>query len=1100
MLKILFFAVCFPAALFLNAAEPDGTMTSSVLNAPAEVPAMENVKTLDVRPENAPSEIVRLEFDAPVLMTPSRKSEMEKFLLAFPMKLNYRFIRLEILDPRGKVVFKCATPGRISFCDENGKTAGNSIGFSVMTLSSPDADGNKLRLYGPSYEIVDGMPEWEKSFPETLKKIGELNQKDSEKPPLKLLSVKQAEEFFEKAKKLKTDMPLNEVIAILGPPDMTQIPIPKKLLPSGQTTTARYLYYYLYRISLPASPEDILLVFQCDFPDYPNRRKTALKALHTDDEALYIRNVPEEKRAVTSVLSEKTPPSGQPPSPEKTENAVPETLKKLEVKSKINPSYMVRLEFDKPLTLSPQQRKELERFLFYFPGAGCRVLRIEYLDADDNILSHYDCAGNVSTLDPDGKPVGKPFFFPYIVRNNDADGTKVRLCGSDFGKVDGMGVWERNFPDFLRRVEKLNQVKFEQPPVKLLSVEQTKAFFEKAKALKPDMSADEAIAILGKPDLDSETAPRREARGGISILPRSSVRLLYYFFYHVYDEAVGVSDLFVLLQFHYPDPADRTKNNLKTLFAGTREERFRAAQGNTSRRESSFSGGVTGLSLPTEGRKRRISEPRRTLLSDGKTRAIDFNMQGSVILLNGEYPFSSQDFLTRMIPEVQYGTGSQRLSSGRIVRSSRTEGNEPDRLLLNPDGTRRGYPFRLEWLKEEADLEELDLSQIAQMELDSTRLPKLRVLKLGGQISGLEKLDLPALETLEISGTPQPPGGEIRLNITYKTGTPTFPDAPPFRLSRNLPKLKKLVLKGNPGDFDFSTLSDRNLESVSLTYCTAGQFAVFRGQKLKELTFSLYGKDDPKPVADLLAAFPLEKLQFSGKLKDYSFLKNMKLRELFLRPMGDTEVFDPEWLRGQPLEKMTIIGAFGDKFIDWTALKSMPNLRELIFFDTGIADPAALAGLPVEKLSLQQCYFQKPEVLEAVARMPNLQMLNIGRIDYVSPDLPKKNSNINADFQWEKLSRLPLKAFSYWGNRSDFLQSFRSLEYLKITDMSKEGVIQFEDVKCARPLKLLVLNKGVMNTLSQQQQGEVRSTMIQRIQKPEIAERIIVNSTSLFFR
>jgi|GEM_PF-3497734 len=89
-------------------------------------------------------------------------------------------------------------------------------------------------------------------------------------------------------------MTLNEVIANLGPPDRMQTPSPKKFLPSGMEITVRYLYYYLYRIGYSPSPEDIFVVFQFDYPDYPSRRKTALKALYTDDEALYIRNVPEE--------------------------------------------------------------------------------------------------------------------------------------------------------------------------------------------------------------------------------------------------------------------------------------------------------------------------------------------------------------------------------------------------------------------------------------------------------------------------------------------------------------------------------------------------------------------------------------------------------------------------------------------------------------------------------------------------------------------------------------------------------------------------------------------------------------------------------------
>ncbi|MPN50858.1 hypothetical protein SDC9_198498 [bioreactor metagenome] len=107
---------------------------------------------------------------------------------------------------------------------------------------------------------------------------------------MKLLSVKQAEEFFAKTKKLKTDMTLNEVIAILGPPDKMQTPSPKKLLPSGPAVTVRYLYYYLYRIGYPPSPEEIFVVLLFDYPDYPNRRRTALKTLYADDESEYLRN------------------------------------------------------------------------------------------------------------------------------------------------------------------------------------------------------------------------------------------------------------------------------------------------------------------------------------------------------------------------------------------------------------------------------------------------------------------------------------------------------------------------------------------------------------------------------------------------------------------------------------------------------------------------------------------------------------------------------------------------------------------------------------------------------------------------------------------
>ncbi len=776
----------------------------------AETSAPEEVKRLELQPDKSPTETIRLEFDTPVSLTADQKKEIE-WGLALSLKANLRFIRLEVLDSGGKVRFRCDTPGNISLRDAAGKPVGNTLAFSVMTFSEPNADGKNLRLYGLNYEIVEGMPEWEKGFPETLKKIEELNKADFRKPPVKLLSVKKAEDFFAKTKKLKTDMTSNEVIAILGPPDRTQTPGPKKLLPSGPAVTVRYLYYFLYRNGYSPSPEEIFVVLQLDYPDYPSRRRTALKALYMDDEAHYILNT-----------------------------AVP----------------------------APPR------------GSGNR----------------------------------------------------------------GMGV--RNYV--------------------------------------------------------------------------------------------------------------------------------------------------------VEKRKIALPDPRRIQV-DGKTTAILFP-RSRMSTITGSYPFTDQDFLIRMIPEIHCGTGGFYYSSdGDKLLSTGKAGDAPDRLLLNPDGSKRKYPFRLEWLKEENDLEELDLSLLSQVELDSTRLPKLRVLKVDGQISGLEKLDLPALETLEISGRPQPPDGEFRMNVSYRTGTPTFPDAPPLRLSRNLPKLKKFVLKGNPGDFDFSTLSGRSLESVYLPPCTTAQITALRGQKVRELTFSLSGKEDPKPVAELLAAFPLEKLQFAGELKDYSFLKNKKLRELFLRPTGDEEAFNPEWLRGQPLEKMTIFGAFGDKFTDWKVLQSMPSLRELIFIGAGIADPAAFAGLPVEKLSFQQCYFQKPEVLEAVARMPNLQMLSIGRIGHIPPGNQRKGSDLNDNLPWEKLSNLPLKAFSYWGNRSDFLQSFQSLEYLKITVVSKEEAFQVDDVKCAKPLKMLVLNKGFGKTRERPEPVEYGAGRNQPPRKPEIAERIIVNSPSLFF-
>ncbi|OQA85531.1 MAG: hypothetical protein BWY31_01813 [Lentisphaerae bacterium ADurb.Bin242] len=776
----------------------------------------------------------------------------------------------------------------------------------------------------------------------------------------------------------------------------------------------------------------------------------------------------------------------------KAEESTPREVKRVEVRSRNFPTETIRLEFDKPVLLTDAQKKELEEFLSVLPRMKCSIVRIEHLDADEKVLLRYDCPGNISQYDADGTPVGSFFSFPFIMLKSGANGKILRLYGSDYGKVNGMPAWEKNFPEFLKSLEKLNKAEFQQPPVKLLSVRQAEEFFAKTKTLKPDMTAEEVIAILGKPDEDQVPGPKR-----ISPLSKDTTfRQLYYYFYRVY-RSVNTQDLFVTLRFHFPDYPDRTKTALKDLHSNIEMNHLRNETRLVSAR-GSRSDGMGDQSYVTEKRKVSLPEPRR-LQVDGKTRSIGFGMT-TLRFFHEPYLFSGYDFLTRMIPEVRYGKGGLLFSTNQSALPVPNAGNGPDRLLMNPDGSKREYPFRLEWLKEEADLEELDLSQLSQLELDSTCLPKLRTLHLGGQIAGLEKLDLPALETLILSGRPQPPDGEIRRNTRFRVGVPTFSDAPLLRLSRKLPKLKNLVLNGNSGDLDFSTLAERNLESVSLSSCTAGQLAVLRGQKIRELTFALRDSENLKTVSELLDSFPLEKLQFSGSLTDYSFLRKMKLRELFLRPMGKEASFDPEWLRGKPLEKLTVFGAFGDRATDWGVLKSLPNLRELIFTNAWIADPAVFAGLPVENLSLQQCGFGKPEVLEAIAMMPKLQMLHIGLAYHMPPDSPRKGSNLTSSFPWEKLSVLPLKAFSYWGTRADFLQPFQSLEYLKITDTSKDGKIQIEDVKRAKPLKVFVLNKGHLNTMSPQwQPGESRSTMIQPIRKPEIAERIILNSASRFF-
>lgn len=148
----------------------------------AEFSIPEEVKKLELLSGNSPTETVRLEFDTPVSLTVDQRKQIE-FFLAFSLKVNLRFLRLEVLDSDGKVLFRSNTPGNISYCAAAGKPAGNSIAFSVMTFSGSDADGKKLRLYGSAYEIVEGMPEWEKGFPEILKKIEKLNNTDFEPPP-----------------------------------------------------------------------------------------------------------------------------------------------------------------------------------------------------------------------------------------------------------------------------------------------------------------------------------------------------------------------------------------------------------------------------------------------------------------------------------------------------------------------------------------------------------------------------------------------------------------------------------------------------------------------------------------------------------------------------------------------------------------------------------------------------------------------------------------------------------------------------------------------------------------------------------------------------
>jgi hypothetical protein len=641
--------------------------------------------------------------------------------------------------------------------------------------------------------------------------------------------------------------------------------------------------------------------------------------------------------------------------------------------------------------------------------------------------------------------------------------------------IKGMERLEAEYPGYLQQLEKLADTKAAQK----MSPAEAKEFLAKIKTLQVGMTPERVTEIFGKPDRENISTPRipsYETPGRVCF---------YYYLYRVEngDAEVSVGDIAITFTFMFPGYPDPQAASLAEISSRT----------------------LTRGLMPN-GRKDKIQLPLREK-TNGKTIGLFFPADFSI----DHFEEFSSNFLVRIIPEKR--TENRILLAARALRSGR-EGDAPtDPLLCNPDGSIRQYPFKLEWLKDETDLEVLDLSGLAQVELDGTRLPKLRVLKLNGQIAGLEKLDLPALETLELGGTPQPPDGKIHQRLPSRFEQPTFPDTAPLQLSHHLPQLREFILNTPKfADFDFSSLAGRNLRKVLIIFCTGSDLKALNGQPITDLRVHIYDKENSENPGSLLKSLPLERLSIGGHISDLSFLRGqidsdavpengkaaagdarpMRLRELTLSLSAKT-FFSPEWLRGMPLKKLRVYGHSKGSYDDWSVLKELP-LEELTLSNTKIADPAALAGLPLERLYLDWCYFKKPGVLEAVAELPKLKMLHLGSVFYL-PDAQGEPALLNRDLKWELLKRLPITVLSYEGTRADFVKEFASLEYLKIDDLTEDSSIKPEDAKRTNPLNLLVLSQIRNINLMKPEKNILFQS--RKPYRPDVAVRIIWNKREI---
>ena len=378
---------------------------------------------------------------------------------------------------------------------------------------------------------------------------------------------------------------------------------------------------------------------------------------------------------------------------------------------------------------------------------------------------------------------------------------------------------------------------------------------------------------------------------------------------------------------------------------------------------------------------------------------------------------SDNSFLREMMPELRNRTfrGARVIrrgsgSTGVLLRNGTFRGQ-----LSSPSAGNAGSGrIELRDITDPKTVKTLDLRKYDEVVLDGTLFPELESLKLGSNIQGLDRLNMPKLKELTLSLRNWPPAERPE----------------PLKLPADLPVLEKVFISAGTADFDYGTLAGRKLKEVTITGYDGEDVDFLRDQPVEKLRIA----SGPK-LKDLsvLAQVPLKVLELGRSVRpeDYTFLRELRLEEL--RMVVGSEKFDPNFLEKMPLKKLYLMNSSRYDGGDWTCLEGKP-LRELALAGFRISETsfAVFGQSSLRSLFLQQVYTPDPRVLFSdISKNENLQ-------NFYCVNLFKDDSRAETPFwnpPWELLSKVKLTTLVlcvYGDLQLHFLRDFSSLRNLKL--------------------------------------------------------------------
>ncbi len=388
-------------------------------------------------------------------------------------------------------------------------------------------------------------------------------------------------------------------------------------------------------------------------------------------------------------------------------------------------------------------------------------------------------------------------------------------------------------------------------------------------------------------------------------------------------------------------------------------------------------------------------------------------------------PDISKEFLLKIVPEYY-----QFLSDSDYMPLEK--GQMP--TLWNYYNSSADSAFPLNALHELDSLEELDLTGLKSVSFDSTVLPKLRKLSARyAMISGLENLNLPSLSYLSMT----------ELGYFYQDKSPDKKSL----LSKNLPSLKRLILSGADKVFDYQSISNSQIEELSISGYQGKEIGFLKNLPLRQLAIN--GENLDNEAMLVLANFQLEGLALSAsQVTNLDFLKKQKLQSLSLR-ISSMNNFHFDFLKDMPLIKLDLSLSPDNNPGDISIIGKMP-LKELILRGININNTDFIGQMNLENLLIDNCVINDLGLIDNINKNTRLKQLYLGFINYRSDKL------ITPLLPVDKLKNNSLTALYYLGNNLEFCHNLPKLEFLKVY---VDSPVKSLNVKSLRtlPLKLVII-------------------------------------------